>query len=155
MFLYSGSLEEHLSEVDSAVQNVQENSLEQLAEEAAPVVEQETDLSAANDIMYDIDVEPGFESFYESGSKNYYEAMMGEDDDSYRGASFSSTMETYEHDMLQDAQNLATDIREAQVTNSSHSDSFIDMNVKDKKWEMKMYSDILWKVMYDGKLVFN
>ncbi|MBW2970174.1 hypothetical protein KY319_03565 [Candidatus Woesearchaeota archaeon] len=120
-------------------------AIEALVEEVEPVVEQQLDPKTYESTSYSIDV-GSYESSYDG--KAYYELS---DDNT---ASTTAVNEHY-HEVLQDAQEVASCIKHASVTNNTYVEAQIDFNVREKKNSIKLFSPATWLVMYDGKLIFN
>ncbi len=149
-------------EATSAVQSLREKLLPEEDEEQvnqpaeldalSSVVEQQMDSESFENTSYSINT-PYESSSYETG-KNYYELIVG-DDDKPVGASFTAVMSAYEHEFLQEAQNIANGVREGDNANHPFVEAQIDTNQKYIKESVKLMSPGLWQVMYEGKLTFN
>lgn len=153
MLLYTGSLEELVdtAEVETAVKDAQDENLEQLAEELAPIIEQDTDLAVAGEESYAIEL-PQYESSSYVEQKTYYE--LANEEDGYVGATSTSFAEAYEREVITSAQEIAQNQREDNFVGKSYTLSDIDMREKHIKEQIKLTSPALWFVMYEGKIKF-
>ncbi len=110
------------------------------------------DLSAFENTSYSIDIQHYESSAYEgSSTKNYYELVNAGGTYSVSGTS----VESFEHDLLVTAQNVASNMGEGDCANRPYIDSDIDSNLKHAKDSVKLFSPALWIMMYDGKITFN
>lgn len=135
-------------EVKQAIEALIEDKTEEL-EVLTPVIEQQMDTDTYESTTYHIDVGES-KTTYEG--KTYYE--MANNDETI-GASMTAVLSEYEHELYQDAQEMASQMKQGSQTNHPFVEAQIDMNLLDKKNSVKMLSFTLWCVMYDGKLVFN
>jgi len=118
-------------------------------EEVSPVIEQQLDSESFESTSYSIDVGYG-KSTYDAG--NYYDLVSR---DGEIGASMTAVFSAYEHELLKEVQDMASEMRSAAESNRPYVDAQIDMNLKEKKNSVKLLSFTLWCAMYDGKLTFN
>lgn len=129
------------SEIELAIKEVKE----ELSDEVELVVEQQIDMDSFNGVSYSI--ETPYESSSYSGEKNYYElSKEGSAEFSYDG---------YEHDFLQAVQEIASSTKQGDINNTPYVDAQIDCNLRDKRDAIKIVSNTLWQMMYDGKIIFN
>lgn len=139
-------------EISIALEAVKESPLtEKLdVESISPVVEQQMDPESFESTSYSIDL-PGYSSSsYDSGK--YYELVQGENGETSATVSGSTD---YQHEFLQEAQQLATQIRQGDTTNHPFVEAQVDTNIKYIKDSIKTVSPVIWKLMYEGKLTFN
>ena len=129
-------------EIQVAIESLQE----------APVIEKQLDTESYESTSYSIEMDYNGAS-YETG-KNYYELIMGENDE-YIGASMTAVYSEHYHELLQDVQEIAASMRHGNETNCPFIEAQIDFNVREKKNSIKLVSVALWQAMYDGKLIFN
>lgn len=122
-------------------------------ETISPVIEQQIDPESYESTSYTIDTGYGGSS-YETG-KNYYELIMGDDKDKPIGASMTAVYSAHYHELLHDAQEIATNTRQSAESKSPFIEPQVDFNVREKKNSIKLVSVALWQAMYDGKLIFN
>jgi len=155
MFLTVTSLEERVNadEITAAIMGVQDKELEDVVEALAPIVEQETELDAAEHLSYAIQISEYDSVEFTTSSKSYYDVMDG--DDEYVGASATTVVEKYEHELLVTAQEVATNIRQGDATNKAYTFSDFDVREKHAKESIKTFSPAMWQMMYDGKITFN
>jgi hypothetical protein len=120
-------------------------------ESISPVIEQQLDPESFESASYSIDL-PGYSSSSYDSSK-YYDLIQGENGET--GATVSSTTD-YQHEFLQDAQELVSQIRQGEKTNCPYVEASFDTNIKYLKESIKtVFSDAVWKLMYEGKIIFN
>ncbi len=144
-------------EVKIAIENARNNKLVDKIEDAkeidelSPVIEQQLDPQSYESTDYRIET-PYASSSYD-GEKNYYQ--LTNSDGGTIGASFTSVMSEYEHETLEQAQNIQNNTREGDQTSNPFVEPQIDMNQKYIKESVKLVSPALWQVMYYGKIKFN
>lgn len=134
-------------EVKQAIDALIEDKTEEL--ELNPVIEQQMDTDTYESTTYHINVGES-KTTYEG--KTYYELA---NNDETIGASMTAVFSEYEHELYQEAREMATQMKQGNQTNHPFIEAQIDMNLQDKKNSVKMLSFTLWCAMYDGKLVFN
>lgn len=110
-------------------------------EEIKPVVEQELDPSAYTDTGYDLELTYGGETV-----KGYYETAE---------AKTEENTASYEHKFLENAQEIAHNAHEANITNRTYAEAAFDVHTKTTITQMKIISTAMWWVMYEGKIQFN
>ena len=132
-----------------------EKPSDDLLEALAPVVEQDIDPITydGDGIAYEIGVSYGAST---EPIKGYYEKIMGVNGSAdASSASFATLYNQYEHEVLEQAQNIAAALRDAANTNRVAVDSQLDMNLNHVKNRFKTASIGVWYLMYEGKLQFN
>ncbi len=144
-------------EVKIAIETARDNELVDKIEDAkeieelSPVIEQQLDPESYESTGYRIET-PYASSSYD-GEKNLYQPANS--DGGTIGASFTSVMSGYEHETLEQAQNIQNSMREGDQTNNPFIEPQIDMNQKYIKESVKLVSPALWQAMYYGKIKFN
>lgn len=120
-------------------------------ESVSSVIEQQIDPESFESTSYSINL-PGYSSSSYDSSK-YYDMIQGENGQT--SASMTSSTD-YQHEFLQEAQELVANIRQGEKTNRPCVEAQIDTNIKYLKESVKMvFSDAIWKLMYEGKIKFN
>ena len=140
------------AELEAAMETAKESPLaEKLeVESVSPVVEQQLDPESFESTSYSIDL-PGYSSSsYDSGK--YYDLIQGENGETSATVSGSTD---YQHEFLQEAQELVSQIKQGDTTNHPFVEAQIDTNIKYLKDSIKTVSPVIWKLMYEGKLTFN
>ncbi len=132
------------SEIELAIKEVKEELADKV-EDVADFVEQPIDAEAFNDVSYSIETPYEFSSY--SGEKSYYELS--------KEGSAEFSYEAYEHEFLQAVQEIASSTKQGDGNNNPFVEAQIDCNLRDKKDAIKMVSNTLWQMMYDGKIIFN
>ncbi len=112
-----------------------------------PVIEQQLDPESYENTSYSIDIGDG------ATTKSYYESFA-DAQESDNGASYSAVV-SHEHELLQEAQEIARNIHEGDVANRPYIEASIDIDKRHAKDSIKIFSPALWHVMYEGKLIFN
>ncbi len=149
------NLELVINELEAALSAAKESELtEKLDAEAietvSPVIEQQMDPESFESTSYSIDL-PGYSSSsYDAGK--YYDMVQGEN--SQTGATITSTTD-YQHEFLQEAQEMVASIKQGSETNHPFVEALIDTNIKYLKDSIKILSPVMWKLMYEGKIIFN
>lgn len=115
----------------------------------SPVVEQSLDPVSFDNPVYSINV--GYDSSSYDSSK-YYDLVS---DGETVGASMSQIASAYEHKFLREAQDAAQDMKSAKDENKCYVDHILNMDSANVRIGMKTYSEAVWRLMYDGKLIFN
>ncbi|GEM_PF-3533670 len=118
-------------------------------EVVTPIIEQQMDTDTYESTTYHIDIGESKTTYQ---GKTYYELA---NDDKTVGASMTAVFSEHEHELYQEAQEIATQMKQGNQTNRPFIEAQIDMNVQDKMNSIKVLSFTLWCAMYDGKLVFN
>ena len=145
---YKKTLEARLEDKEKqAIDALIEDKTEEL--ELNPVIEQQMNADTYESTTYHINASES-KTTYEG--KTYYELA---NNDETIGASMTAVFSEYEHELYQDAQEMASQMKQGSQTSHPFVEAQIDMNLLDKKNSVKMLSFTLWCVMYDGKLVFN
>lgn len=136
----------------------------QIQEEPKEVKAALTDLVA--DITEDLPPKAHTESYImsaTSSSSDNYDVKIYSDadrDDYYKLSSensvtgTSSTVEAYEGWVLENAQELASQLKEASETNKPMVEVQFDEKLKAVRDDVKMTSTVLWYLMWDGKVKF-
>jgi hypothetical protein len=142
-------------EIAFAQETVTESPLtEKLDKEAiesiSPVIEQQIDPESFESASYSIDLQGYSSSSYDSSK--YYDLIQGENGEASATVSGSTD---YQHEFLQEAQQLATQMKQGDATNHPFVEAQIDTNIKYLKESIKTVSPVIWKLMYEGKLTFN
>lgn len=121
-----------------------------VADEAKTVIEQQLDPETYSSSSYSIDLGYGESCF---DSSKYYDMIKGENGETSASMSYNA----YEHQFLQEAQQAAQEQKESVAAGKSMSniDLFVHAPNRDVRMSVKTYSDVVWKLMYDGKLIFN
>jgi len=141
---------EESTEIAEALKEMQSDDLEGLAE-LEPIVEQGVDPWVEQNITYDITLAQ-YESSSYGEQKTYYELV---NEDGKYGATARVIAEHYEHEQLQEAQQIQQEVRKASESYSVHMQSFIDAKTKETKESFKAFAWDMWVLMYDGKIIFN
>ena len=143
------------NEIESAIKALQDSALtdklDGMAEAISPVIEQHLDAEAYESTSYSIEL-----SSYQSAeysAKSQYE--LADRDDETVGASMTAIYNEYEHDLLVEAQEIASNTRQGDNTNNPFVEAQVDFNMREKKNSIKLVSLTLWQSMYDGKLIYN
>lgn len=134
----------------------------QIQEEPKEVKAALTDLVA--DITEDLPPKAHDESYImsatSSSSDNYDVKVYSDKEDYYKMSSensvtgTSSTVEAYEGWVLEGAQELASQLKEASETNKPMIEVQFDEKLKAVRDDVKMTSTVLWYIMWDGKVKF-
>jgi hypothetical protein len=120
------------------------------AETISSIIEQQIDPESFESTSYSIDL-PGYSSSsYDAGK--YYDMVQGENGEPSATVTGSTD---YQHEFLQEAQQLATQIRQGSEANHPFVEAQIDTNIKYLKDSIKIISPVMWKLMYEGKIIFN
>ena len=123
-------------------------------ETISPVIEQQIDPESYESTSYSIETEGYGNSTYETG-KNYYELIMGDDENKNIGASMTAIYSEHQHELLQDVQEIASKTRQSDESRSTFIEPHVDFNAREKKNSVKLLSVAVWQSMYDGKLIYN
>jgi hypothetical protein len=134
----------------SEISALAEKLAEERVEEISPIVEQQINPESFENASYSVELS-GYESASYSSS-SYYDLVKG---DYGISASTSNEVLAYEHEFLQSAQEIASNTREGDISNNPYVDTKLDTNKKYIKEDIKLFSPVLWLVMYEGKLTFN
>ncbi len=135
------------SELIDRIEDAQEEP-----ESISPVIEQQLDPDSYESTSYSIDV--GYGSSIYDGTKNYYDLVRGENGAPV-GASFTAVMNAYEHELLENAQEIQNQSRAGDDSNHPFVEAQADTNKKYIKEQIKLVSPGLWQIMYYGKIKFN
>ena len=139
------------NEIEIAIKDLKDKPLTEKVEELetiSPVIEQQLDTESYESTSYSIGTE-----YNGTSTKAYYERMNVDADETTMTASFSCS--AYEHEFLQQAQEIASNTREGDKNNHPFVEAQIDANIKYVKDSIKTISPVTWKLMYEGKLTFN
>ncbi len=150
--------------LEKLVERFEVIQFEDQKEELTEVKSALTDL--VSDISEDLPPKPHNESYImsaTSSSSDNYEVKIYSDADKkdyYKMSSensvtgTASTVEAYEGWVLEGAQELASQLREASETNKPMIEMHFDEEKKAIRDDMKTYSTVLWMVAWDGKVKF-
>ncbi len=132
------------AELEEAIKEVQDADV-------SPIIEQQFDPESFESTEYSISL-PGYSSSsYDAGK--YYDMVQGENGETSAAVAGSTD---YQHEFLQEAQELVSQIKQGEKTNRPFAEAQFDTNIKYLKESIKtVFSDAIWKLMYEGKLTFN
>jgi len=141
-------------EIKLAIKQVREkdlvNTVEEIDESVQSVVEQELDtVTFEESDSYALQVHYGNETMTTHYERQYVESDQRENKASYQVYS--------EHDgqMLQEAQQIATQVKHGELTNRPYLDAVIDERKRHVIQSIKTTSITLWFEMCEGKITFT
>jgi len=137
-------ISDKISEVEKAIKSVKDKK--EYTESKEHFVFQNDDYNFASTFNDSYNVESTYSSS-DFDSSVYY--------DSVNETSYSANF--FEHKFLQEAQRYAQETKVSNETGKSQSnlDLFVDIKNRDIRMDMKTRSEMEWRLMYDGKLIFN
>jgi flagellar biosynthesis/type III secretory pathway M-ring protein FliF/YscJ len=141
-------------EIQVAIESLLETPVGDDVEAVSPVIEQQLDPESYENTSYSIEAADYDSASYDTG-KNYYELVMGGDDDKPIGASMTAVYSEYYHELLQDVQQIAANTRAGDESRHTYVEPHVDFATREKKDSVKLVSVAVWQAMYDGKLRFN
>lgn len=112
-------------------------------DDITPVIEQELDPETYSSSEYSFEMQYGGQTV--KGNYDTYEAKEGENEASY----------SIEHQHLEEAQKEADAAREANITNKTNVEKYLDEGIKAAITEQYIISVARWQTMYNGKIHFN
>ena len=143
-----------VDELEIAIQAAKSSLAEKLEAETletiSQLIEQQINPESFESTSYSIDL-PGYSSSSYDASK-YYDMLQGEDG---KTSALVSGTTDYQHEFLQEAQQIASQVRQGDTSNHPFVEAQIDTNIKYIKESIKLVSPALWKLMYEGKIIFN